>query len=87
MRAEWRAKLDTELEASQGYKANSADWLDGRWADIKAAHCAFKQVKADEAPLIYLSYGMSGLFHKKKIGGIAAPYSALYDLHRLYRVH
>jgi 2-oxoglutarate dehydrogenase E1 component len=38
MRAEWRAKLDTELEASQGYKANSADWLDGRWSDIKAAH-------------------------------------------------
>ena len=37
MRADWRAKLDVELEASQGYKANSADWLDGRWADIKAA--------------------------------------------------
>ena len=38
MRADWRAKLDIEQEASQGYKANSADWLDGRWADIKAAH-------------------------------------------------
>src|SRR5258705_581904 len=37
MRPDWRAKLDAELEASQGYKANSADWLDGRWADIKAA--------------------------------------------------
>jgi 2-oxoglutarate dehydrogenase E1 component len=37
MRADWRAKLDLELEASQSYKANSADWLDGRWADIKAA--------------------------------------------------
>jgi 2-oxoglutarate dehydrogenase E1 component len=37
MRAEWRAKLDVELEASAGYKPNSADWLDGRWADIKAA--------------------------------------------------
>jgi 2-oxoglutarate dehydrogenase E1 component len=37
MRADWRARLDVELEASQGYKANSADWLDGRWADIKAA--------------------------------------------------
>jgi 2-oxoglutarate dehydrogenase E1 component len=37
MRAEWRAKLDSELEASQGYKANNADWLDGRWADIKAS--------------------------------------------------
>ena len=37
MRADWRARLDAELEASQGYKANNADWLDGRWADIKAA--------------------------------------------------
>src|SRR5215510_10017467 len=35
MRADWRARLDVELEASQGYKPNSADWLDGRWADIK----------------------------------------------------
>jgi 2-oxoglutarate dehydrogenase E1 component len=37
MRADWRAKLDIELEASSGYKPNSADWLDGRWIDIKAA--------------------------------------------------
>src|SRR4030095_921840 len=35
MRTDWRAKLDIEFEASQSYKANSADWLDGRWADIK----------------------------------------------------
>ena len=35
MRTDWRAKLDTEFEGSQSYKANSADWLDGRWADIK----------------------------------------------------
>ena len=38
MRADWRARLDAEQEASQGYKANNADWLDGRWSDIKAAH-------------------------------------------------
>ena len=37
MRADWRTKLDAEQEASQGYNANSADWLDGRWVDIKAA--------------------------------------------------
>src|SRR5579871_6715175 len=37
MRADWRARLDVELEASQGYKANSADWLDGRWAGFKVA--------------------------------------------------
>jgi 2-oxoglutarate dehydrogenase E1 component len=35
MRADWRARLDAEQEASQGYKANSADWLDGRWAGMK----------------------------------------------------
>jgi 2-oxoglutarate dehydrogenase E1 component len=40
MRADWRARLDAELEASQGYKPNSADWLDGRWSDIKAARDA-----------------------------------------------
>jgi 2-oxoglutarate dehydrogenase E1 component len=37
MKADWRARLDAELEASQGYKANSADWLDGRWAGMKAS--------------------------------------------------
>jgi 2-oxoglutarate dehydrogenase E1 component len=37
MRADWRGRLDIELEASQGYKPNSADWLDGRWTDITAA--------------------------------------------------
>jgi 2-oxoglutarate dehydrogenase E1 component len=37
MRADWRARLDTEQEAVQGYKPNRADWLDGRWAGLKAA--------------------------------------------------
>jgi 2-oxoglutarate dehydrogenase E1 component len=37
MRADWRARLDAEQEASQGYKANNADWLDGRWSGMKAA--------------------------------------------------
>jgi 2-oxoglutarate dehydrogenase E1 component len=37
MRADWRAKLDGELELSQSYKANRADWLDGKWSDIEAA--------------------------------------------------
>ena len=37
MKADWRARLDAEFEAGQGYRPNSADWLDGRWADIKAA--------------------------------------------------
>ena len=37
MKADWRARLDAEQEASTGYKANSADWLDGRWAGMKPA--------------------------------------------------
>jgi 2-oxoglutarate dehydrogenase E1 component len=37
MRADWRARLDVELEASQSYKPNNADWLDGRWAGMKPA--------------------------------------------------
>src|SRR6186713_1385750 len=39
-KADWRARLDAELEASQGYKSNTADWLDGRWAGMKAARDA-----------------------------------------------
>ena len=34
---DWRAKLDIELEASQSYKSNKADWLDGHWAGFKVA--------------------------------------------------
>ncbi|MBI4275666.1 MAG: 2-oxoglutarate dehydrogenase E1 component, partial [Rhizobiales bacterium] len=37
MKIDWRARLDAEHEAGQGYKANKADWLDGRWAGLKVA--------------------------------------------------
>jgi 2-oxoglutarate dehydrogenase E1 component len=37
MRADWRARLDAEHEASQGYRPNNADWLDGRWTGMKPA--------------------------------------------------
>src|SRR5690242_2810360 len=40
MRAEWRSRLDAEFEAGQGYRANKADWLDGRWSGLKAARDA-----------------------------------------------
>ena len=33
----FRAKLETELEASKSYRPNKADWLEGDWADIEAA--------------------------------------------------
>ena len=37
MKSDWRARLDVELEASQSYRSNKADWLDGRWAGFKVA--------------------------------------------------
>jgi 2-oxoglutarate dehydrogenase E1 component len=36
MKAQWRSKLDAEFEIALGYKPNKADWLDGRWAGLKA---------------------------------------------------
>lgn len=36
MKNAWRSKLDAEFEIAQGYKPNKADWLDGRWAGLKA---------------------------------------------------
>jgi 2-oxoglutarate dehydrogenase E1 component len=37
MKAGWRKHLDAELESAQSYRANKADWLDGRWAGFKTA--------------------------------------------------
>jgi 2-oxoglutarate dehydrogenase E1 component len=36
-KADWRARLDAELEAGTGYKPNKADWLDGKWSGFKSA--------------------------------------------------
>ncbi|HZH53934.1 MAG TPA: 2-oxoglutarate dehydrogenase E1 component [Microvirga sp.] len=36
MKSAWRSKLDTEFEIATSYKPNKADWLDGRWAGLKA---------------------------------------------------
>ncbi len=41
IRASWKAKLEVEFEAGQSFKPNKADWLDGRWAGMKA-------IRADE---------------------------------------
>jgi 2-oxoglutarate dehydrogenase E1 component len=37
MKADWRARLEAEFEAGQSYKPNKADWLDGKWAGLRAA--------------------------------------------------
>ncbi|MGO4707082.1 2-oxoglutarate dehydrogenase E1 component [Microvirga sp. 2MCAF38] len=36
MKASWRSKLDAEFDIASNYKPNKADWLDGRWAGLKA---------------------------------------------------
>ncbi len=36
-KANWRATLESEFEASTNYRANKADWLDGAWSGIKVA--------------------------------------------------
>ncbi|NBS34877.1 MAG: 2-oxoglutarate dehydrogenase E1 component [Methylocystaceae bacterium] len=38
MKAQWRTNLENEHEASQSYKPNKADWLDGRWAGLKPGY-------------------------------------------------
>jgi 2-oxoglutarate dehydrogenase E1 component len=35
-KAAFRSMLDSELEVAGNYKANKADWLDGRWSGFKA---------------------------------------------------
>jgi len=37
LKANWRAKLDSELELGATYRPNKADWLDGVWSGLKAA--------------------------------------------------
>ena len=37
MIGDWRQRIEAEFEAGQSYKPNKADWLDGRWAGLKAA--------------------------------------------------
>jgi 2-oxoglutarate dehydrogenase E1 component len=40
MKAEYRKHLDDDFSASESYKANKADWLDGRWAHLSYARDA-----------------------------------------------
>ena len=37
-KAEFRSVLDSEFDIATNYKANKADWLDGRWSGVKAVH-------------------------------------------------
>ncbi|ACL56132.1 2-oxoglutarate dehydrogenase E1 component [Methylobacterium nodulans] len=35
-KAEFRTTLDSEFDVANAYKANKADWLDGRWSGLKS---------------------------------------------------
>jgi 2-oxoglutarate dehydrogenase E1 component len=37
MKADYRKTLDEDFSVAEGYKANKADWLDGRWSGFKSA--------------------------------------------------
>jgi 2-oxoglutarate dehydrogenase E1 component len=37
MKAEYRTRLDSNFASSESFKADKADWLDGRWAGVKSA--------------------------------------------------
>ncbi len=37
LKADWKARLETEFEAGQDYRPNKADWLDGQWKSFKPA--------------------------------------------------
>ncbi len=73
MLADWRARLDAEFEASQGYRPNSADWLDGRWAGFKAA------ADADDPRRGHTGVPMDVL---KDIGGKLTTVPTDFHLHR-----
>ncbi len=37
LKADWRARLETEFELGQDFRPNKTDWLDGQWKDLKRA--------------------------------------------------
>jgi 2-oxoglutarate dehydrogenase E1 component len=73
MKAEYRRRLDEDFAASESFRANKADWLDGRWAHIKAT-------LADDDP----RRGMTGvpIERLKAIGLKAAKVPKTFKLHR-----
>jgi 2-oxoglutarate dehydrogenase E1 component len=73
MKAAYRKKLDEHFSAAESFKANKADWLDGRWAHIKTP-------TADDEP----RRGTTGvpLERLKAIGLKASKVPKHFNLHR-----
>jgi 2-oxoglutarate dehydrogenase E1 component len=73
MKADWRARLDAEYEASSGYRANKADWLDGRWAGLKTGGDVEDPRRGDTGV---------ALATLREIGGKITTVPAEFKLHR-----
>jgi len=73
MKADWRHRLDVELEAAQSYRANKADWLDGRWSGFKRAS------DGDEARRGHTGVDLAKL---KEIGQKISALPSGFHLHR-----
>jgi 2-oxoglutarate dehydrogenase E1 component len=73
MKADWRSRLDAELEAAQSYRANKADWLDGRWAGFKRA------ADGDDPRRGHTGVALATL---KEIGGKITALPPDFHLHR-----
>jgi len=73
MKAGYRKKLDEDFASSEGFRPNKADWLDGRWAHLKAT-------RLDDDP----RRGTTGvsLERLKAIGLKAAKVPKTFKLHR-----
>jgi 2-oxoglutarate dehydrogenase E1 component len=73
MKAGYRKKLDENFAASESFRPNKADWLDGRWAHLKAA-------RLDDDP----RRGTTGvpIGRLKAIGLKATKVPANFKLHR-----
>jgi 2-oxoglutarate dehydrogenase E1 component len=77
LQANWRHHLETAFEASQSYKPNKADWLDGRWAGLRPARAGFEEERR----------GRTGVdrVRLKEIGARLATVPEGFNLHRTIR--
>ncbi len=72
-KAAWRSTLDAEFEASQGYRPNKADWLDGAWSGLKVAEAGDAPRRGDTGVAID---------RLKRIGGKLATVPEGFQVHR-----
>lgn len=73
MKAAFRSRLEDDFEASDNYKPNKADWLDGRWSGLKTT-------KIDDDP----RKGQTGVDAKelKKLGEQMYTVPGDFNIHR-----